>query len=58
MPGIDDIWDDQEDDEIVQSHARRPFYLEGSRPVDKLPAVGQQLADAWRAEHGDEEFPT
>lgn len=36
----------------------RPFYLEGSRPVDKLPGVGQQLADAWREEHGDEPFPT
>lgn len=57
MPDIDDIWDDEEDYLRVQEFARRAFYLEGSRPVYKLPPVGQQMVDAWRAEHGDEEFP-
>lgn len=31
--------------------------LEGTRPVDRPAPAGQQLVDAWRAEHGDEAFP-
>lgn len=55
MPDVDDIWDDEED---VRPWAARPFGLEGERPLDKLPPVGQQLAAAWQAEHGDEPYPT
>lgn len=52
----DDYIDD--DVEIVQVGHKRPFYIEARRPVDRLPTVGQQLADAWRAENGDEPYPT
>jgi len=45
------------DDDNLRELERRLFYLEATRPVDRLPPVGQQLADAWRAEHGDEPFP-
>jgi len=47
-----DDYNEEQDFGIV-----RPFYLEASRPVDRLPTMGQQLADAWRAEHGDEGYP-
>lgn len=47
-----------DDDYIDEDVPPRPFYLEGQRPVDRLPTVGQQLKDAWAAEHGDEEYPT
>ena len=52
--------DDYIDDDVgdVRPWAVRPFYVEGSRPVDRLPTMGQQLADAWRAENGDEPYPT
>lgn len=51
--------DDYIDDEVEGAgYAARPFYLEGRRPVDRLPSMGQQLKDAWAAEHGDEEYPT
>ena len=56
MSNINDYLDDRVDIDL-QELERRPFYLEGTRPVDRLPGVGQQLADAWRAEHGDEPFP-
>lgn len=52
---MDDDYIDEEQD--FGSSVRRPFYLEGNRPIDKLPSLGQQLGDAWRAEHGDEPFP-
>lgn len=52
----DDYIDDEPGD--VRPWAARPFYLEGRRPVDRLPTMGQQLKDAWAAEHGDEEYPT
>lgn len=54
MPDIDDIFDDEED---TAPYTARPFYIEGTRPVDRLPPVGQQLADAWLVEHGDDPFP-
>lgn len=54
MPDVNDMFDDEED---LRPYAGRPFYIEASRPVDRLPTMGQQLADAWRAEHGDEDFP-
>ena len=59
MPDIFDFLDDADllDGTDLRELERRPFYLEGTRPVDRLPGVGQQLADAWRAEHGDEPFP-
>jgi hypothetical protein len=49
--------DDYNDEQDFGISTRRPFYIEASRPVDRLPTMGQQLADAWRAEHGDEPFP-
>lgn len=57
MPHIDDYWDELEDINNFRSLERRPFYLEGVRPVDRLAPVGQQLVDVWHAEHGDEPFP-
>jgi len=59
MPDIFDFLDDADllEDIDRQELERRLFYLEATRPVDRLPPVGQQLADAWRAEHGDEPFP-
>lgn len=30
---------------------------EATRPLDKPAPVGQRLVDAWRAEHGDEDYP-
>lgn len=53
---MDDDYIDEEQD--FGTSARRPFYIEGHRPVDRLAPVGQRLADAWRAEHGDEPFPS
>ena len=37
--------------------AAHAFPYEGTRPLTAPPPVGQQLVDAWRAEHGDEAFP-
>lgn len=48
---------DDDIDEDLGYQQRRPFYIEGNRPLTKLPLPGQQLVDAWRAEHGDEPFP-
>jgi len=46
---------DEQDFGFVDDHSAFP--LEGTRPVDRPAPVGQQLVDAWRAEHGDEAFP-
>jgi hypothetical protein len=55
MPDVDDIWDDEED---IRTLWQSQYQLEATRPVDKLPPIGQQLAAAWQAEHGDEPYPT
>ena len=42
---------------VFDLHDGRPFLTETTRPVDRPAPVGQQLVDAWRAEHDDEAFP-
>lgn len=54
---MDDDYID-EDLDSTDPNPRRPFYIDGRRPIDKLPSVGQQMKDAWDAAHPDEPYPT